>query len=240
MKATSAVLASYAPALAFALVGNSWEFTTAPSGGLSDITFGFNIANAPHESGFYFAQQFNFNGISEVGYTGLQPRPDASGNSIVHGVFSSFQNGTTTTNPNCSNGADGGAGVSCAVEIDGDYSHTYNLVVENTSGTTWQGSLVDTVTGDSTVVGEWTLPTAAGKLVNGQVGFVEYYPWNSETSYSCSSLPKTEATFYNPTSQTQGVSGGMVDEPYEYGNCIGEAGFSTTQVANGWDIVVGF
>ena len=64
------------------------------------------MANAPQESGFYFAQQFNFNNVDEVGYCGVQPRAASDGNSIVHGVFSSFQNGTTTDNPNCSNGAD--------------------------------------------------------------------------------------------------------------------------------------
>ncbi|KAF9083218.1 hypothetical protein BGX29_009824 [Mortierella sp. GBA35] len=241
MKLTAAaVLASCAPSLGFALVGNEWKFDSAPSGGLNDVTFPFNIANAPHQMGFYFAQQFNFKNVAEVGYTGLQPRSDSNGNSVVHAAFSSFQDGTTSDHPNCSDGADGGPGVSCFVDINGDYSHTYNLVVENTSGTTWRGTLVDSVTGDSTVVGEWTLPYGSGKLVNGQVGFVEYYIWNGQPSHTCNSLPFTEATFYNPTSKTSGASGGKITSVYEYGDCVSKAGYSTTTVSGGYDIKVGF
>ncbi|KAG0198441.1 hypothetical protein BGX28_008154 [Mortierella sp. GBA30] len=241
MKLTAAaVLVLCAPSLGFALVGNGWKFNNAPADGLNDVTFPFSIANAPHKSGFYFAQQFNFKNVKEVGYTGLQPRPDSRGNSIVHAAFSSFQGGTTSKHPNCHSGADGGPGVSCAVDIKGDYNHTYNLVVENTRGTTWRGTLVDTVTGRSTVVGEWTLPSGAGKLVNGQVGFVEYYTWNGQPSHTCDSLPFTKAIFYDPTSKTQGASGGKITSVYEYGDCIGKANYFAKQVAGGYDIKVGF
>jgi len=243
MKSLPSILAlstALAPSTVLALIGNSWEFASAPSTGLKDVTFPFNIAHAPHESGYYFAQQFNFLGVPDVGYTGLQPRPDSNGKSIVHAAFSSFQKGTTTGHPNCHDGADGGSGVSCAVDIEGDYSHTYNLVVETSGARTWKGTLVDTVTGSATVVGEWTLPSGAGNIKNGQLGFVEYYPWNGQPSHTCDSLPKTEATFFYPTSKTSGASGGSIPKPYEYGDCIGKAGYSATQVSSGWDIKVGF
>ncbi|KAF9381289.1 hypothetical protein CPC16_009912 [Podila verticillata] len=241
MKLTiAAALALCAPSLAFALVGNDWAFDKAPSVGLIDITFPFNIANAPHKSGYFFAQQFQFQGIEKVGYIGLQPRPDSNGKSIIHAVFTSLQDGTTSIHSNCHDEADGGPGVSCAVDINGDYSHTYNLVVENTRDTTWKGSLVDTVTGDTAVVGEWTLPAGAGTLVNGQVGFVEYYPWNDQSSNTCNSLPYTQATFYNPTSKTIGANGGKVTRVYEYGDCVGKIDFSTNKTPEGYDIKVGF
>jgi hypothetical protein len=241
MKITiAAVLAACAPSVAFGLVGNNWSFRKTPAQGLNDITFPFNIAKAPHQSGYYYAQQFNFLNVENVGYTGLQPRPNAKGHQIVHAAFSSFQSGTTSKHPNCSNGADGGAGVSCAVEINGDYSHTYNLVVENTKGTTWRGSLGDTKTKKSTVVGEWTLPSGSGKIVGNQVGFVEYYPWNSQASHTCGSLPWTESVFYNPTTKTKGASGGAVTSVYEYGDCIGKAGYKLRKVSGGYDITVGF
>ncbi|KAF9294646.1 hypothetical protein BGZ74_011159 [Mortierella antarctica] len=119
---------------------------------------------------------YSFKNVAEIGYTGLQPREDKDGNSIVHAAFSSLQGGTTTKHPNCSTDADSGPGVICSVDIKGDYSHTYNLTVENTDGTTWRGTLVDE-TGTSTVVGEWTLPEGAEKLVRGEGGFVDYLPW---------------------------------------------------------------
>ncbi|KAG0346814.1 hypothetical protein BG005_000515 [Podila minutissima] len=239
MKLTATVLALCAPSLAFALIGNDWAFDNAPLDGLNDITFPFNMANAPHKSGFFFAQQFSFKNVDNFGHTGLQPREDKDGNSIVHATFSSFQDGTTTKHPNCHTGADGGPGVSCSVDIKGDYSHTYNLTVENTDGTTWRGTLVDE-TGTSTVVGEWTLPDGAGKIVNRQVGFVEYYIWNGQPSHTCDSLPSTEATFYDPTSKTVGANGGRITSVYEYGDCVGKAGYSVAEVSGGFDIKCGF
>lgn len=240
MKLTAAILASCAPSLGLALVGSDWSFSSAPSDGLNDITFPFNMANAPRTPGFYFAQQFNFDNVKEVGYTGVQPRSDYNGNSVVHAAFSSFQGGTKTTHPNCYEGADGGPGVSCAVDIYGDYSHIYNLAIENIGGTTWRGTLVDTVTGGWAVVGEWTLPYGAGRIKNGQVGFAEFFTWNGQPSHTCSSLPKTEAFFGNPTSNTSGASGGEVTKVYEYGDCVGKVGYSATQHSSGWDMRVGF
>ncbi|KAF9085012.1 hypothetical protein BGX29_002216 [Mortierella sp. GBA35] len=238
--AAAAILVSCVPSLAFALVGNDWSFSKAPEDGLKDITFPFNMAKAPHKSGFYFAQQFNFHGIKDVGYTGLQPREDENGKSIVHAAFSSFQAGTTTKHRNCYPGADGGPGVSCAVDIKGNYRHTYNITVENIRGTTWRGTLIDTVNKKATVIGEWTLPKGAGKIVNGQVGFVEYYTWNGQPSHTCDSLPYTQAAFYHPTSKTKGAKGGKVTKVYEYGDCVGQAGYAVKKRSTGYDIKVGF
>lgn len=233
MKLTDTVFALYAPSLTLALVQSSWDFKRFPRDGLDDITFPINMAYAPHEEGFYFAQKFNFKGVKQVGYTDIQLRDDSDGNSVVHGVFSSFQGGTTSAHPNCHGGADGGPDISCSVDIDGDYSHTYNFVAENTGERTWQGSMVDTETGSSTVIGEWTLPPGAGKLENGQEGFMEYYLWNDTPTHTCTSLPKTEATYGDPTSRTPGAAGGKVKNFRETGDCIGEVGYSMKKSALG-------
>ncbi|KAK3831107.1 MAG: hypothetical protein J3R72DRAFT_455243 [Linnemannia gamsii] len=234
MKLTiAAILAPCAPSVCFGLIGSGWRFTTAPVDGLSDITFPFKIANAPHQRGYYFAQQFNSKNVVRVGYTGLQPQVDFEGNS-------SFQEGTTVAHPNCRPGVNGGTGVSCSVEIIGDYSHTYNLVVENIGGTTWRGRLVDGEIDDSVVVDAWTLPEGSGKIVNGQVGFVEYFIWNGHPSYTCESTPFTEATFMNPTTTTIGASGGKVTRVYEFDRCEGKVGFSPKKVPEGYDIKVSF
>ncbi|KAF3386890.1 hypothetical protein F1880_001179 [Penicillium rolfsii] len=220
-----------------ALVGLSWSVSNVPSNGLTDISFPISMPNAPHKSGYYFAQQFNFNGQSDVGYTGLQPRPDANGKSIIHGVFSSFIDGTTTTDANCSVGADGGPGVSCAVDVQATYDHGYLLEVQNTGGTTWTGTLVDSVSGTRTHIGSYTLPSGTGGIKGSQVGFVEYYPWNAG-SHACGDLPKTSVTFGAPISTT-GKSGSL-DQPYEYGDCVGQVGFSTMQSGTGYEVTVGF
>jgi hypothetical protein len=191
--------------LSTALCDISWNIPNVPSQGLQDVTFSFNIASAPHTSGYYFAQQFGFVGLSDVGYTGLQPRPDSDSSSIIHAVFSSFINGTTSTDSNCGNGADGGEGVSCAVEFSGSYSDTWNLVVANAGGTTWTGTAVNSATNEQQHIGTYILPSEAGGIQDSEVGFVEYFPWNTDPSLTCADLPSTEGTFYPPTTQSSSV-----------------------------------
>lgn len=239
MKLTTAI-AALAPAACHALVGNSWSFENSADGGLKDITFPMLLTNAPHETQFYFAQQFNFGGTGAMGYTGLQPNPDADGKAKIRGVFSSFTAGTTTTDPNCHEGADGGPGVSCGAIMNGTYSDKIIMVVENMSGTTWKGTAVDTVTGGYIHIGSWTLPAGTTGLLSNQLGFVEDYI--GEDGAGCSAMPKTEVSFFNPTTTTAGAGIGVVQKPYEYGDCTGKAGFVVTELegASGWKVAVGF
>ncbi|KAJ5970891.1 uncharacterized protein N7479_000809 [Penicillium vulpinum] len=218
---------------ATALVGHSWSVEGVPEDGMREITFPINIANAPHEVGFYFAQQFTFTGQSDVGYTGLQPQVDSTGGSVVHAAFSSFVPGSTSTDANCSDGADGGPGVSCAVNIDGTYANTYHLNVKNSEGTTWVGTLIDSVTGEETHIGSYTLPAITKGIEASQLGFVEYFLGTKE----CGDLPKTAVTFGNPI--VEGLIG-TIDVPYEYGDCVGKSAFETHPVEDGVEISVGF
>ncbi|KAG6026331.1 hypothetical protein E4U19_002680 [Claviceps sp. Clav32 group G5] len=226
---------------AFALVGNYWGFSGNPLGGLRDVTFPFKMDGAAHKSGYYFAQQFNFQGIREVGYCGIQNRPNStSGKSIVHAVFSTFQGNSTTQDRNCHMGADGGPGVSCAVDFPGSYNAVYNIVVEKVKGTTWKGTAINKSTGQSFHIGSWTLPSTAGGINSDQVGFVEYYPWNSGR-HQCRDLPRTAVTMCDPYSKTPGAGTGRISTPYEYGeDCLGKVAFSTQKVANGYRIHCGF
>ncbi|KAJ5103959.1 hypothetical protein N7532_004488 [Penicillium argentinense] len=220
-----------------ALVGLTWNVANVSSSGLKDITFPIAMPNTAHKSGYYFAQQYSFIGQDDVGYTGLQPREDSSSSPVVHAAFSSFVAGTTSADENCSDGADGGAGVSCAVDVNATYAHGYLLQVKNTEGTTWTGTLIDAVTGVKTHIGSYTLPGGSGGIKDSQLGFVEYYPWNSG-SHSCGDLPKTNVTFGVPT--TTGGEGSL-ENAYEYGDCVGKVDFGTKRV--GWDaveVVVGF
>ena len=222
-----------------ALVQLDWSVTNVPSSGLTDITFPLTIVEADHISGYYFAQQYGFVG-SSIGYTGLQPRPDSNGNPVLHGVFSSFVKGSTTTDANCHSGADNGSGVSCSFEWNGVYGRTYDLEVKNGGGQLWVGTAVDTVTGERIHIGSYTLPAGAGGIQSSQVGFVEWYPWNSgEPPNHCALLPYQKTIFGIPRTTnigsvaTQGLA-------YEYGDCVGEVAFHTEQVASGVENNCGF
>src|SRR4051812_8484793 len=60
MKLIAVITGALGPTLTLALVGNHWVFDKIPDGGLDDITFLMDMHNAPHEYGFFFAQQFDF------------------------------------------------------------------------------------------------------------------------------------------------------------------------------------
>ncbi|KAJ3474109.1 hypothetical protein NLG97_g9987 [Lecanicillium saksenae] len=217
--------------LGSATVGLTWSFPAAERN-LDQVSFPFDLSKAPHEEGFYFAQQFYFDGIPEGAYTGLQPRPDNADGPVLHAAFSSFIDGTTTGSSSCYYGADGGPGVSCAIDFKADYSHTFTCVVETTDGgSTWKGTVVDDVTGESHVIGEWTLPTKPNGIIPKSTGFVEYYiyPRGPDGKEICSALPLTEVTFLYPDSSTVGANYGYLEEPYEYGVCEGASAFSTKQ-----------
>ncbi|KAG0310349.1 hypothetical protein BGZ99_000436 [Dissophora globulifera] len=134
----------------------------------------------------------------------------------------------------------GVTGVSCAVQVTANYAHRYSMVVVNTKGTTWRGSLLDTVTSKSTVVGEWTLPQGAGKLINGGTNAVDYYPWNNNENVVCNTLPFTEVSFYGPTSTTKGATGGSWRIPRPVGACVNQVQLNATFKATSYNIKIGF
>ncbi len=234
-------MAALAPATCLAGIGHSWSFPNSPAGGLKDITFGFGVANAAHKRGYYFANQFNFANVKEVSYTGVQPQTDANGQASIRGVFSSFQKGATSTHPNCSDGADGGSGVSCAVTLKvDDFSGRFDCVIENIGGTKWRGTLKNAATGKSVVIGEFVQPAGAGGVVSKQVGFLEYFLANGNPNFKCSDQFKTEVSYYFPTTKTAGAGAGTIPKPYEYGSCVGQQGFATKSGSNYWTINTGF
>ncbi|PPQ98257.1 hypothetical protein CVT26_003450 [Gymnopilus dilepis] len=223
-----------------ALVGSSWSISNVPSTGLTDITFPITIVEADHISGYYFAQQFNFVGLSDVGYTGIQPRPNKGGKAVLHGVFSSFVPGSTTSDANCRSGADGGAGVSCSFEWNGVYGRKYDFEVKTTGNRLWVGTAVDTVTGQRIHIGSYTLPAGSQGIRNSQAGFVEWYPWNGgEPPNHCARLPYQKTIFGNPTT-THAGSVGQQGLSYEYGDCVGQVAFHTERVTGGVENNCGF
>ncbi|MFJ7962444.1 hypothetical protein [Streptomyces sp. NPDC096324] len=213
----------------------SWSIPNAPSAGLTNITFPMTVNRATaHRDGIYAAQQYNFRYNS--GYTGLQPRADRNGHERLHGVFSVFGSGASTSDPNCYQGADGGAGVSCAVDFDGVYGRQYSVTVARTGSDTWTGTATDTVTNVSVHIGTYRVPSGSGNLQASQVGFVEYYLGVP----SCSTIPRSDVVFGGPTTTDAGGLSGTSKAVYEYGACVGSSNFHAEQVGSGTHITRGY
>ncbi|KAB8213168.1 hypothetical protein BDV33DRAFT_185304 [Aspergillus novoparasiticus] len=199
------------------------------------------MKDSVRERGWYYAQSFLFGGSSKGAYIGLQPRPNNANGPVIHAAFSSFINGTTTRDANCHDGADGGPGVSCAIDILGDYSHIYDLKVQNTGGTTWTGTLIDTVTKVETHIGRWTLPTGTTGIKGSWVGFVEWWPFNDRRKRpQCESLRHTSILFDAPRTSTPGAGIGHLGRAYEVYDCSGKQNFRQERNGTALNITVGY
>ena len=200
----------------------------------SNLTFPFTVnSDTLRKSGTYFAQQFYFEGVSDLGYLGLQPREDKNNNTYIRGVFSSFIDGTTSTDKNCSDGADGGAGVSCGFEFPATYGDEYMFKVSKLENNKWSGDVTHRKSGQVIHIGSWTLPDNAGDLVPSGEGFVEYYAFY-EPGYpqfvvpECDQLAKIDVVFGPVQSTDFGGVVGDISNPYEYNSkeCVGtKSGF---------------
>ncbi|KAF9150620.1 hypothetical protein DFQ26_001517, partial [Actinomortierella ambigua] len=221
----------------------TWKFDNAPVDGLLDVTFPLHIVDSRHQQGYLYMYQFTFSGTTDTSVFNIQPLADKDGNSRFNVQFQTLQEGTTTTNANCAVKTGGNAsGVLCHVLINGDYTHPYNLVVENAGGTTWRGTLIDTQDNVATLIGEWTLPSFAGNINADYEQFVnvEYLPWRLKPAHECNTLPQMEVQLFNPTSTTAGASGGKVNFASWTDDCDAEmVNFSSTNVPGGLDFKVG-
>lgn len=216
-------------------VSVGWSIEDAPSSGMTDITFPITVNPATaHQAGIYFAQQYDF--ADAMGYTGLQPREDSGGNERMSARFSTFTDGATTSDPLCHDGADGGPGVTCAVDFDAVYGHRYDIKVERTGTDTWTGTATDTVSGKATHLGTYTLPAGSGDLQGSQGGFVEYY----SSIPSCAEMPRSDVVFGGPTITAAGGLSGTSRANYEYSDCVGESGYHAENDGAGTHVTRGF
>ncbi|KAK2601521.1 hypothetical protein QQS21_004906 [Conoideocrella luteorostrata] len=220
-----------------------WDIENVPESGLKDIIFPMSMRDSIHQEGWYFAQDFFFGGTpGALAYIGLQPRRDNTSGPVIHAAFSSFAKGTKANDPNCKDGADGGPGVSCAVDIIGDYTHLHDLKVNNTGGTTWSGTLIDTLTKHETHIGSWTLPAHNTGLKGPWVGFVEWWPFNNPGGKdpACHQLNKTSVLFGIPRTSSSGAGPGNLGDAYEVSKCKGKQNFHSRRVGDSVEVTVGF
>ncbi|MEU8566826.1 hypothetical protein AB0C51_00425 [Streptomyces pathocidini] len=187
----------------------------APADGLDNISYHLTINQEPTIN-MFFAQAFYFKN-GQVGYMGMQPRPD--GNDLA--LFSIFGAGASTTDPNCRAGADGGDGVSCAIVYPHQTGRQYRLKVQNIGDSKWEGIVRDSVTGASTRIGSWTVSSSAGKLKPNGTMFME--AWQQVAD--CNAVPKASAYFSNPQGNGSSLRGSFTSAVL-LGPCKDKAGYT--------------
>ncbi|NDZ80764.1 hypothetical protein G3I19_19975 [Streptomyces sp. SID10853] len=172
--------------LAFGAAGQSWastptlNWTTGAPTPVTTLKLPMSVDSAPDAAGVYFAYYTTLESGTRP-YAGFQPEPvDANGHHTLQAVFSSFNADATTTDSHCTYGADGGAGVSCAVRFTYTPGTMYSLVLKRAgvSGDTqlMSGDVVVTGTGASVAhIGSFGLPAASGRFKSADQGFIEPY-----------------------------------------------------------------
>lgn len=172
--------------LAIGAAGQSWastptvRWTTGAPTPVSTLELPMSVDAAPDASGIYFAYYTTLESGTRP-YAGFQPKPvDADGHRSLQAVFSSFNAEATTTDSHCDYGADGGAGVSCAVRFPYTPGTMYSLVLKRAEVTgdtqLMTGDVVETATGASVAhIGSFGLPSGSGRFKAADQGFIEPY-----------------------------------------------------------------
>ena len=159
---------------------------------------------------------------------GLQPKSNGQASAI----FSFFGKGARVIdNTHCSDGADGGDGVSCAAtvpfEFGIEYHLTAKLIKEDAHENVWAGEISTVGKNDRKKIGSWATPKSMEYLSGHSIGFIEDYTGIK----SCADIPATMARFgggyYAGKTASEEVRG-TITAPYGVGVCKGKVAFSST------------
>lgn len=168
------------------LSAQSWAATpivrwsTGAPGPVSQLKLPMTFHSAPNASGIYFAYYTTLESGSRP-YAGFQPKPlGDDGKPRLQAVFSSFHAEATTADTNCQYGADGGPGVSCAVQFAYKYNTTYTIILQRASASATTQLMIGDVFNNSTGsmvahIGSFRLPIAVGRFKPSDQGFLEPY-----------------------------------------------------------------
>lgn len=218
----------------------SWSLNQAPSSGVSELHFPMSFSVTPDERGLYFAYYTTLAGGSRP-YTGFQPKPPrVTGKHTFQAIFSSFNGAAKTEDSQCVYGADGGDGVSCAVQFDAELGHFYSnrltASLKENNLYHYSGDVYDDSTNEKIAhIGSFTIPSNSGaglfKIKDG--GFIEAF-----IPIGCTQ--KVEATYGQVTGYHNGnkyVGNAVKGSVPATGNCI-NAIFNNSSIANSTDVKV--
>lgn len=156
-------------------------------------SFGYDVAVGTPlatDNVYYYIQQY-FSDES-LYYSGIQPHSDGTASF----PFSYFGKGATPQHPNCRSGADGGDGVSCALNgVPYKPGETYSVAISRTAhDATTQTYAAKLKTSTKTYeLGSWKIPGSAGVLHAQGIAVIEKYHAVS----SCADIPTVTMTYKN-------------------------------------------
>lgn len=194
-----------------------------PADGVGNITFPVKLYHWGNEKNWYIAQQFRIGGCS-VGYTGIQPFGEG-----MQVIFSSFQKGTQVLNKErCSDGADGGAGVSCSLRLPKNNIGSWYYLNVKEDNHVWIGVITDGTT--STEVGKWKVPENCKRVSSSESGFLEEFG-SSNNNVPCDKKPLLQFDLMAPlVYDSKGtLLPSTIGKPYDKGKCEGKMGFNFTE-----------
>ncbi|BEJ15399.1 hypothetical protein CspHIS471_0500040 [Cutaneotrichosporon sp. HIS471] len=155
-----------------------------PARGYESVSARFYIdPGSTWRSGYYMSTSWIYTkSWNELQYFGLQPRTAGDGPTTGRLVYSVFGNGTRSTNKRCSNGADGGAGTSCSLNINFQAGQWYRIeskiIAKTATENRWEGTFIDEGTGVRTVIADFYTPVAFGGLNDAVAQWLEWYKYN--------------------------------------------------------------
>ncbi|MFJ9690793.1 DUF3472 domain-containing protein [Kitasatospora sp. NPDC101183] len=135
-------------------------------------------------------------------YSGIQPHPNGKA-----GVrFSYFGSNATPDNPNCHGDADGGAGVTCAID-DLDYAagRKYTITTrksESADAVTYTGTIKDLTSGKERTIGSWRLPQDFAGFSPNANAFIEKFSGIS----TCADIPPVNVSYTGVTANGSPVN----------------------------------
>lgn len=157
-----------------------------------DYTYSIKV-NTPLSTDNIYYGQYNYAQGDGGYYSGVQPHA----NGTINVRFSFFGTGATAMHSNCDSGADGGSGVTCALDgLDYSVRTTYTINSHRTSdsnGTTYTGTITNETTGVKKTIGAWRLPADYPGFGDQMTEFIEKFSGIS----TCADIPAVSVDYTN-------------------------------------------
>jgi len=188
--------------------------------GFGEYVFPMMIRQEPVDgTGYFWAQQFFFDGTTDGGYTGMQTGGIANGMNVGKLFIVSIWNALSAVpgpGAECEPFGGEGVGQSCRLALPWREKVAYRFAIRFVTDHQWSLHVVDPTLPGERLVGTITVPDTWGKLSPSTAGFTEYFAGTS----ACETVPEATALMYAPTAD--GALPTSVATSV-YGTCLAQA-----------------